>query len=309
VQIHHINGDSSDNSWENLAILCHPHHDKATAPRGLTAQLKPEEIVRYKKDWEEKCKVLSHNLARGRTAFFMVDYKNAERIRQLYSQLTRADLEKSYKMLKAELIEEYSLRKEQGFLISLEPTTSWSPLVERLVEEIKTGNPHPSIFNNSPTHPKDPYYPLGPVFANPAKPIYDIWCQIMIRVLIISKGTYDLENLAELSEPELLSISGSLVTFYGKFKGNAYEPAEYIKRPSSQTLMTYVGKKSTWESLINIKTHYVYSDTAAYSLSHNHLSGVLLFRSIEEIKKLKSKKKISFSCSPLIIGVGNLKIS
>jgi len=30
-QIHHINGDPSDNTPENLAVLCLPHHDKATS--------------------------------------------------------------------------------------------------------------------------------------------------------------------------------------------------------------------------------------------------------------------------------------
>jgi 5-methylcytosine-specific restriction endonuclease McrA len=83
LQIHHINSDASDNSLENLSVLCLKHHDMATAPRGMTARLKPEEIRKYKNSWEEECSKSSHLIARSRTAFFMVDYKNAERIRQL----------------------------------------------------------------------------------------------------------------------------------------------------------------------------------------------------------------------------------
>ena len=170
VQIHHINGDNSDNIWDNLSVLCLPHHNKATAPKDMTASLKPSEIRIYKKDWEEKCKILSHNLARSRNSFFMVDYKNAERIRQLFEQLTVPELETAYWRLRSELIEEDKLRKEQGFDISTEPNTGLNQYVIGLVEAIKEGNPHPDIFKNTKFHPKDPFYPRGPAFANIKKP-------------------------------------------------------------------------------------------------------------------------------------------
>ncbi len=52
----------------------------------------------------------------------MVDYKNVERIRQLFAQLTPKEYECAYNILQKELIEETKLRKEQHFDISVEPT-------------------------------------------------------------------------------------------------------------------------------------------------------------------------------------------
>lgn len=73
VQIHHIDGDDSDNADAKLAVLCVPHHDKATAPPSLTARLRPSEIRIYKRDWEADCEKESIRLARSRTAFSLVD--------------------------------------------------------------------------------------------------------------------------------------------------------------------------------------------------------------------------------------------
>jgi len=137
VQLHHINWDNSDNTYENLAVLCLEHHDKATAPRSITASLTPEQIITYKRDWENKCKELTHDIARSRTAFFMVDYKNVERIRDLFSQLSGEEYVKAYKQLRDELILEKQLRTEQKFDVSIEPTTFLNPISAGLLEEIK----------------------------------------------------------------------------------------------------------------------------------------------------------------------------
>jgi len=116
VQIHHINGDNSDHREENLAVLCLPHHDKATSPQGLTASLTAEQIRTYKRNWEEACKLRYQRIARSRTAFFMVDYKNAERIRQLYLQLTPNELKHAAEILRVEFLQESSLRAQQGLM-------------------------------------------------------------------------------------------------------------------------------------------------------------------------------------------------
>lgn len=52
VIIHHIDGNPSNNSLNNLAVLCQEHHDKAHSKNGLTKNLSPEIIKKYKNDWE-----------------------------------------------------------------------------------------------------------------------------------------------------------------------------------------------------------------------------------------------------------------
>lgn len=305
VQIHHINGDNSDNRSENLAVLCLEHHDKATSPVGLTASLKPDEISSYKQIFEKKCNELDYKIARSRTAFFMVDYKNAERIRQLYSQLTKQELFVAYEKVKNELIQEDKLRKQQGFDVSLEPNTSWkNPNVERLVEEIPSGTPHPDFFSRTRGHPSDPYLPIKPAFADISKPLYDIWCQIMIRCLISITQTYNITSLMKLDNPKEIDLSGSLIVLEGRLSGSVVEPSEYKSKPLTHTNLQIKDEYNTWSSKLSIKTHYVYSNTAAESLSSGRTNGIIIFRSIENVAKRNHKSLINFSCSPLMLGCG-----
>ena len=295
VQIHHINSDSSDNRLENLAVLCLDHHDKATSPKGLSASLKPEEIKTYKERWEKSCEELNYKTARSRTAFFMVDYKNAERIRQLYAQLTKSELLIAYEKVKNELIEEDPLRESQGFDVSIEPNTSWkNPYLQRLVEEIPCGSPHPEIFVGAESHPLDPYLPASPAFADIRTPLYDIWCQIMIRCLIATRKTYDINTLQKLTDPYEFEISGSLVVFNGRVSGDVEEPSNYKEKPVCHTTLKVDNENTVWLSQLSIKTHYVYSYTAAESLSDGRSNGVLLFRSIDEIKIKDDKTHVKF---------------
>ncbi len=101
VQVHHINGDPADHRPDNLAVLCLGHHDEATVVTGLSAKLSAAQVRKYKRKWERQCHERVMRAARGRTAFFMVDYKNAERIRQVYDQLTHAEYQQAHKILTA----------------------------------------------------------------------------------------------------------------------------------------------------------------------------------------------------------------
>lgn len=52
VQIHHIDGDDSNNDPANLAILCIECHSRVTGDEGLGRRFTPGEIVQYKRTWE-----------------------------------------------------------------------------------------------------------------------------------------------------------------------------------------------------------------------------------------------------------------
>lgn len=308
VQIHHINGDPSDNADDNLAVLCLEHHDKSTAPAGLSAKLRGEEIATYKRNWEAQCALYASQLARGRTAFFMVDYKNAERLRQLFASLSAREYEFAAETLTRELKEESRLRGEQGFDRSIEPTIDWSPGIASLIAEVKKGTVHPTIFSDAETHPSDPYFPAPNKFQKEFF-LYDLWCQVMARAIIAVRRIYDLHELLSLDDPKAAALSGSLVSFEGTMKGKVYPPAQWASHPLGKSVLTVSEGSTTWASTLNLKTHYVYSDTGAMSLEGGTENGLLLFRSIEGIERVEEgTQTVWFSCTPLIIGSGVLKI-
>lgn len=308
VQIHHINGNPADNRLANLAILCIPHHDKATVVTGLSAKLKDSEIRKYKKSWETACQERVRRAARGRTAFFMVDYKNAERIRQLYSQLTSAEFANAYQILTEEFQEEQKKRDEQGFSISLEPNTAWNEYTQRMLSWVLAGNAHPDPFHKAKGHAKDPLFPTGAIWMEPAIAYYDLWCQIMVRAIIAVRTPYDLDDLLQLDEPTEANLSGLLVAFEAELEGDVFAPNAWKKRPLGTTILSREVNGNLWRCTLSLKTHYVYSDTAAQFLSQGIENGVLLLRSVRSVRKFKKKRVVEFEATPLIIGNGVLKL-
>lgn len=305
VQIHHIDGDASNHEEGNLAVLCLPHHDKATAPRSLTARLKASEVTAYKHAWEAECSNESIRLARSRTAFFMVDYKNAERIRQLFVQLSASEYAHAYTLLEAQFREEDNWRKQQGFDVSIEPNTSWNPVVQRLLEYVGAGEVHPPCFRGCDVHPLDPLYARGfsetgaPVFA-----FYDVWCQIMVRAILAARGSYDIEDVMRMKDLSRLSLDGRLFSFFGALRGNVAFPNQYIQRPVSSTILTIRARGQIWKASLELKTHYVYSITAASCLSGGHSSGIFMMRGISQTQTKGKTRAVEFSCTPLILGSG-----
>ena len=54
VQIHHIDGDPSNNAEDNLVALCMPHHDEAELRCGLTRRLDADTLRDFKARWEQE---------------------------------------------------------------------------------------------------------------------------------------------------------------------------------------------------------------------------------------------------------------
>ena len=284
VQIHHINGDHSDNDPSNLAVLCIRHHDDATKPRGMSARLNADQIKEYKATWEKACHERTSKGARACTAFFMVDYRNAERIRQLFSQLTSIEYVQAFEIICDQLKEETRLRKDQGFDKSLEPNLIWSPHLEKLLPFVRQGNPHPSIFEGAQGHPSDPLFPNASVFSDVRVPLYEIWCQLMVRALIAVRTPYLLVDLLNLDDFENSSLAGCLVAFNGMLAGNVYSPGDWSKKPISQTELTVSNEKAILSANLRLKTHYVYSLTGADSLSEGRSNGLLMLRDFYEFR-------------------------
>lgn len=54
VQIHHIDGNHSNNEMKNLAVLCSEHHDQASSRSSMTRRLDASLVRRFKVDWEAR---------------------------------------------------------------------------------------------------------------------------------------------------------------------------------------------------------------------------------------------------------------
>lgn len=52
VQVHHIDGNCSNNNLKNLAVLCIEHHDQASSRSSMTKHLAASLIRKFKSDWE-----------------------------------------------------------------------------------------------------------------------------------------------------------------------------------------------------------------------------------------------------------------
>jgi hypothetical protein len=300
LQVHHINGDNSDNRAENLAVLCLEHHDMATAPKGLTARLKTEEILQYKRGHEAACAVHAHKIARGRTAFFMVDYKNVERIYQLYGQLTEFERIRAVQILTDELQEEEVLRQKQGFSCSIEPTMQWNETTRTFLELVRVGTVHPEVFSGVATHPVDSCLPS----QFPHKGWHDIWVQILMRVLLTCRPALPIEDAMKLDTTAESGFLGRLVTLNGRTRGKHFQHTDFEKLPLTRTTVLLESDEAVWRGILDIKTHYVYSSTAAHALAHGRTQGVVLIRDIRRMNMRGDKRVVNFTCSPLILGSG-----
>jgi hypothetical protein len=186
---------------------------------GLFRKLSASDIRKYKRSWERQCHKRVLRAAPGRTAFFMVDYKNAERIRQAYDQLSFAEQRQAYNILVKEFQEEEVARKKKHFDISLEPNTRWGEITKRLLTWLQSGDSQPEPFLNIKGHAQDPLLPTGAIWIEKEIPLYDIWCQIMIRAIIAVRTPYDLDDLMKLEDPKAANLEGRLVAFEGSLKG------------------------------------------------------------------------------------------
>jgi hypothetical protein len=57
VQIHHIDGNPSNNEWENLAVLCVDCHSLVTGDQGFGKKYSEREVKLYKSNWEQQCDI------------------------------------------------------------------------------------------------------------------------------------------------------------------------------------------------------------------------------------------------------------
>lgn len=60
VQIHHIDGNPSNNTLDNLAVVCLDCHSRVTGTRGLGRSYSRVEVRKYKRSWDQQVQYSRH---------------------------------------------------------------------------------------------------------------------------------------------------------------------------------------------------------------------------------------------------------
>lgn len=101
VQIHHIDGDDTNNTVENLVVVCLDCHSRVTGPRGLGRSFSPEEVKKYKVNWESMVKkrrnaIIAPHPSIGRLEKELLRF---EAKRQVYELSATSDVERAKEIL------------------------------------------------------------------------------------------------------------------------------------------------------------------------------------------------------------------
>ena len=69
MQLHHIDGDPSNNGEMNLAVLCLDCHSRVTGDEGLGRRYSQAEVRLYKTRWEETCRTVKADVENGHPTY------------------------------------------------------------------------------------------------------------------------------------------------------------------------------------------------------------------------------------------------
>ncbi|WP_375310954.1 HNH endonuclease signature motif containing protein [Bradyrhizobium sp. A5] len=304
VQIHHIDGDPKNNELANLAALCVDHHDMASMQLGLTKKLKPNEVRTYKKEWEARCAADMKALSRDRENFFVTLYKNPPRIREQFSRLPDSVRRAAVvDVARAIAGEEKDKLKEGGFNFQMLPRRNDMTLA--CLASAEKGQFWPEWLPRVQGHPKDPDYPtdLSPPNGMTAFHGFDLYCQILIRVLTAASVPVPLEQILSLGNAQLMNTwAGSLVSFRERAIGKGVTvPSLDHSRPTASLQFRHRQGKKLLRTRMELRTMYVFSDTAAMNLRSSRTCGIGVFGGADVGS---ADADITLSIVPLLIGMG-----
>ena len=303
VQLHHIDGNPTNNDPANIAALCGDHHDMASMVIGLTKKLQPSQVRDYKAKWEQKCRDDIQALSRKRFTFYYCIYKNPPRILEAYLNMDPNERRAAVSRIRMKLLAEQGPKtKDKLFGLNAVPEVN-EPTLQAL-KSIDDGEGYPSYLGKYAPHPADANYSVdfSTQEAMMAFHKYDLWCQIAAQTLAEARGTIPLEDLYKCGTEEALDdFSGSLVTFRLSIRGkNVRIPRLWNETPvgTISGKATYAGK--TIRIRMQIRTMYVFSDTAAINLSNGRISGLGVFGGAAR----NDFNEMEFTIVPMILGTG-----
>lgn len=305
VQIHHIDGNPSNNDPKNLATLCLEHHDRATMTTGLTKKLKPDQVKKYKNAWERRCANDIMALSRSRFTFYYCVYKNPQRIREILMQLEPTRRKNACRRLVERLAVEQPVKEHaDSWLGGGNATPKTDDWTNASLVSIARGEAYPGYLGRYDPHPADPDYSrdCSTQEAMSAYHLYDLWCQVAGQVLAEAHGAMPLEDLyAYNNEDEFDAFSGQLVSFkltvWGK---NIHIPAYWNEYPTGRLTARKKLNGKVYRIRMTLRTMYLFSDTAAVNLERARISGLGIFNGATE----DENGDIEITVTPLLIGYG-----
>lgn len=273
---------------------------------GLSKKLRSTEVRHYKKEWEARCAADILALSRDRVRFYATLYKNPPRIRELLQALTSAELATASDQLRVEISEDIELHKSDGGF-QWQAVPGDNKLTQPLLNCLRAGQLWPSVLPRVGGHPKDPDYPtdMSPPYGMAAVHGFDLYCQLIVRALCISRSTVALESLWGLDNAELVDqYSGSLVTFRELAIGKSITiPSASDSEPLGRVQFRVKRNGRIYRAMLPIKNMYVFSDTAALNLQRSKVCGVALLEDAQA-KSASSGTELQIGLKPLIIGMG-----
>jgi hypothetical protein len=308
VQLHHIDEDPANNDPENIAALCLPHHDQASMQIGLSKKIRPEEIRRYKADWEARCAADIEALARDRLRFYVTLYKNPPRIRELFSALTTNKRLRAVTRLDSEIQEDVEHHKtDAGFQWQALPGDN--DMTRAFMFSLRAGELWPRALQRVGGHPNDPDYPIdfSPPYGMAAFHGFDLYCQLMVRSLAAISPPQALEYLWSLRDTSLIDqFAGSLVSFRERAIGkDIVVPASAGKTPLGRVQFRVQKSRHIYRAFLDIKNMYVFSDTASLNLMRSKVCGLGVLEDAST-KRNGTNTELHIYLKPLIIGLGGL---
>jgi len=310
VQIHHIDGDPSNNAPDNLAVLCLRHHDLATMKVGLSAKLSQAEVQAFKQQWEAECRRDVMALARSRANFYAVCYKNPPRIRQLFVQLTEEQRLRAVGILARQIAEEENWKAGES-MYQWQAIPRASEWTVALLESLARGDLWPSCVPRVQGHPQDPDYPFD--FSSPdgmtAFHRFDQYCQLMVRTLLLSAEVTPLEDIFLLGEDlGAGALLGRLTTFEARLWGrDVMAPQYWETKPVARLWFRRRKEGREIQAELLIKTMYVFSVTAALELTRGRMSGMGLLQTIH-VGRASVQDPTRVRIVPLMLGLGRMPI-
>lgn len=303
VQLHHIDGNPANNDPANIAPLCLDHHDQASMQIGLSKKIQPAQVRAYKTQWEERCSKDILALSRKRFTFYYCIYKNPPRIKEAYLALSEAERKRGVEAVRERLLKEQG-PKDSDSLFGLNAVPEVNEPTLMALRSVYAGEARPSYLGTFKAHPADPDYSTDSSTqeAMTAFHLYDLWCQVVVQVIAEARGAVPLEDLyAFETESEFDNLVGALVTFKLSIRGkNIHIPRYWQEHPVGQISAAVKNGGKTFRIRMQLRTMYLFSDTAAINLERGRVSGIGLFNGAVQI----SEDEYELTVVPLLIGAG-----
>jgi hypothetical protein len=272
---------------------------------GLSAKLKPHEVVQYKQSWEQRCRDDIRALSRDRLSYYVTLYKNPPRIREAILKLRDETREDAVRGVMQSLADEHDAKMlDKGFDWQTVPKKN--ELTFHLLAAAFHGETWPPMLHRVGGHPEDPDLPvdLSPPHGMTAFHAYDSYCQILVQVLAAATQPIPLDDLYTLRVPTSInSYVGSLVMFEETGIGtNVRSPRAWRESPTARFDLEAKRGRTVFRTRMRLKTMYVFSDTSAENLERCRVRGIgILGGAIQECAG-----QVELQIVPLLVGMGGL---